>query len=97
MMTEGRAFTRSDAASDQLAVVDAGTARRLWPGRSAIGQRFRPPQGDSWLTVVGVVGETRQVDPDWQGGDLRYYVPFPLGEVHMGGRLVVRSDSPKRS
>ena len=92
---EGRAFTRSDAAADRLAVVDAASARRLWPGRSAIGRRFRPPQGASWLTVVGVVGETRPVDPDWQGGDLKYYVPFPLGQVHTGGRLVLRSDTPE--
>ena len=94
-LLEGRAFTRSDAAADQLAVVDAASARRLWPGRSVIGQRFRPPQGEAWLTVIGVAGETRQVDPDWQGGDLRYYTPFPHGQVHTGGRLVVRADTPE--
>ena len=94
-LLEGRAFTREDGAADQLAIVDAATARNLWPGRSAIGQRFRPPHGDSWFTVVGVVGETRQVNPDWQGGDLRYYEPFPLRQVPTGGRLVVRSDAPE--
>ena len=94
-LLQGRAFTRQDGAADRLAVVDAATARSLWPGRSAIGQRFLPPQGDSWLTVVGVVGEMRQVNPDWQGGELRYYEPFPLRQVPAGGRLVVRSDTPE--
>ena len=94
-LLEGRAFTREDDAAGRLAIVDAATARSLWPGRSATGQRFRPPHGDSWLTVVGVVGETRQVNPDWQGGDLRYYEPFPLHQVHTGARLVVRSDAPE--
>ena len=94
-LLEGRAFTREDDAADRLAIVDAATARSLWPGRSAIGKRFRPPQGDSWLTVVGVVGETRQVNPDWQGGELRYYEAFPFRQVHTGGRLVVRSDTPE--
>ena len=45
--------------------------------------------------MIGVAGETRQVDPDWQGGDLRYYTPFPHGQVHTGGRLVVRADTPE--
>ena len=94
-LREGRAFTPEDRAADQVAIVDAASARSLWPGRSALGLRFRPPQGDSWLTVVGVVGETRQVNPDWQGGDLRYYVPFPFRQVHTGGHLVVRSDTPE--
>ena len=94
-LLEGRTFTRADDAADGLAIVDAATARGLWPGRSAIGQRFRPPQGEAWLTVVGVVGETRQVNPDWQGGDLRYYVPFPLDQIDTGARLVVRSDIPE--
>ena len=94
-LLEGRAFTPDDVAGDQLAIVDAAMARSLWPGRSAIGQRFRPPRGNAWLNVVGVVGETRQVNPDWQGGDLRYYVPFPLDQVPAAARLVVRSDTPQ--
>ena len=94
-LLEGRSFTREDDAAARSAVVDAVFAASLWPGRSAIGQRFRPPQGEAWLTVIGVAGETRQVDPDWQGGDLRYYTPFPRGQVHTGGRLVVRADAPE--
>ncbi len=38
-------------------------ARRLWPGRDALGQRFRPGAGDTaggWFTVVGVVGDMRR-------------------------------------
>ncbi|MCY4119981.1 MAG: ABC transporter permease, partial [Acidobacteria bacterium] len=94
-LLEGRAFTRRDAASaDKVAVVEVGSARHLWPDGSPIGRRFRPPYFDSWFTVVGVVGETRQVNTDWPGGDLRYYVPFPPEQVHTEVRLVVRTDTP---
>ena len=95
-LLEGRAFTRQDAgAADRVAIVEVPTARRLWPERSAIGQRFRPPYDDSWFTVVGVVGATRQVNPDWPGGDLRYYVPFAPEQVRTEVRLVVRTDAPE--
>ena len=45
--------------------------------------------------MVGVVGETRQVNFDWQGGDLRYYVPFPPHQVQTEPRLVVRTVTPE--
>ena len=95
-LLEGRPFTPGDAASaEAVAIVEAGSARRLWPDGSVIGRRFRPPHLDSWFTVVGVVGETRQVNADWPGGDLRYYVPFPPAQVQTEARLVVRTDAPE--
>ena len=94
-LLEGRAFTRGDAASaEAVAIVEAGSAGHLWPDGSAVGRRFRPPYSDSWFTVVGVVGDTRQVNSDWPGGDLRYYVPFPPRQVQTEARLVVRTDAP---
>ena len=95
-LLEGRAFTSRDAASaEAVAIVEAGSARRLWSDGSPIGRRFRPPHVDSWFTVVGVVGDTRSVNADWQGGDLRYYVPFPPAQVETEARLVVRADAPE--
>ena len=38
-------------------------ARRLWPGRDPLGERFKLGAGDSdslWFTVVGVVGDMRR-------------------------------------
>jgi len=51
------------------AVINERMAQQLWPGKDAVGQRFRPrnPEwvtapGDApeWLTVVGVVEDVRQ-------------------------------------
>ncbi len=64
-LLEGRLFTDRDTAdAPPVALVSASTARTLWPGRSAIGQRFMlthdgaPPER-AWRTVVGVVSDVR--------------------------------------
>ena len=37
-------------------------ARKLWPGKPALGQRFKFGESDTlgWKTVVGVVGDVTQ-------------------------------------
>jgi predicted permease len=62
----GRVFTGRDTAdAPRVAIVSESTARRLWPGRDAIGKRlsmstFTPGQpGRAWRTVVGVVSDVR--------------------------------------
>lgn len=54
---EGRLFDDRDrAGSMPVAVVNQSLAARLWPGRSALGQRLRRGlPGEGWMTVVGVV------------------------------------------
>lgn len=77
-LLEGRLFDASDdEGASHVAVIDRAMAERLWPGESALGQRFNPrgmdPWPDEWLTVVGVVGEVT----DWgqaPGGAPTYYV-----------------------
>ncbi len=73
----GRDFTSRDAfevAPPAMLVSDA-TAKRLWPGETALGKRLKPGARDSvspWYTVVGVVGDVNhrglggeeQSDPD---------------------------------
>ena len=59
---EGRPFTDADAA--QVIIVDERLAHRMWPDRSAIGQRLLVDPGSSGVpsiraTVVGVVPHLR--------------------------------------
>jgi putative ABC transport system permease protein len=61
---EGRVFDQRDGPGvPPVAVVNETLARRFWPGESPVGKRFRDvtPQGagDPWITVVGLVRDTR--------------------------------------
>ncbi|HSY83449.1 MAG TPA: ADOP family duplicated permease, partial [Gemmatimonadaceae bacterium] len=58
----GRGFLDSDREGSQaVAVVSATVAQRYWPGQDPIGKRIRASTAtpQPWLTVVGVVGDTR--------------------------------------
>lgn len=66
-LLRGRLFEDSDAAgTPHVAVVNASMANRFWPGEDPLGRRFHlggmDPYRDDWVTVVGVVGETRRWD-----------------------------------
>ncbi|HEX5411053.1 MAG TPA: ABC transporter permease [Terriglobia bacterium] len=61
-LLRGRTFTDNDAAgAPKVAVISKDLARRDWPGENPVGQRIRIEDSSPspWLTVVGVVGETR--------------------------------------
>ena len=63
-MKRGRAFTENDAEKAMpVVVVNETFARTFFPGEDVLGRRVRAPgrtEPGPWLTVVGVVGDTRQ-------------------------------------
>ena len=67
-LRRGRDFTdHDDAASPGVVVVDDAAARRLWPGEDPLGKRITfsdSAEGAAWLSVVGVVGEIKDVSLD---------------------------------
>jgi putative ABC transport system permease protein len=82
-LLEGRFLTAQDGRdSPQVVVISRSMAQLLWPGQDAIGKRIKfgpeekpEQQMDPWRTVVGVVGDIRQV-PIPQEPDLTAYFPF---------------------
>ncbi|MDQ3486716.1 MAG: ABC transporter permease [Acidobacteriota bacterium] len=69
-LRSGRFFSESDTATSPLVViVDERLAKKFWPGQDPVGRRmykpgnpedFTKPRPDTkWITVVGVVPETR--------------------------------------
>jgi putative ABC transport system permease protein len=78
-VVEGRPFQDGDAAgAPEVVILNRALARRLFEGRSAIGQRVKlvnPEYPDSWRTVVGVVGEVRYSGLD-DPGEAALYTPF---------------------
>jgi putative ABC transport system permease protein len=87
----GRALADIDREPGQsVAVINQSMASRFWPGRDAIGRRFRlvrtPERG--WVTVVGVCGNT--ID-DWfdSRNEPTMYLPVaqrPDATVHLVAR-----------
>lgn len=77
---QGRAFTPQDRADAPLvAVVNETMARALWPGRDPVGQRFRDPDEDLLIQVVGVAADARYTSLGEPPTPLFY---LPLEQIH---------------
>lgn len=55
---EGRVLSDSDM-KGSAAVINDATARRYWPGESAIGKRLRLDAKGDWHDIIGVVGDVK--------------------------------------
>src|SRR4029077_10902648 len=56
----GRSFTQSDTAdSPWVTVINESMAREYWEGQDPIGSRLQLGPGETWRTVIGVVGDVR--------------------------------------
>jgi predicted permease len=63
-LLEGRLFDQRDGSGTAaVAIISESMAQRLWPGApQTVGRRLKIPGGNTpndWITVVGVVGNTR--------------------------------------
>jgi predicted permease len=66
-LVEGRDFTQADDGRNHVVIVNQALAAREWPGQSAIGHRVHTGEihlanGESWATVIGVVGNVHSYD-----------------------------------
>jgi predicted permease len=60
-MLQGRAFNDADRADAlPVAIVSRSVARRFWPNEDAVGKRVGYPYDNQWMTIVGVVPDTKQ-------------------------------------
>jgi putative ABC transport system permease protein len=84
----GRDFSARDRpGSEPVAIISATMARRYWPGQDPIGRRVRMERFDNeWLTIVGVVGDTRMFNW-WDGEENLSAVYVPLDQRPFGGTL----------
>jgi putative ABC transport system permease protein len=72
----GRAFTEADRGDQaQVTIVSQSFARRFWPNGDAIGKRIGYPYESPWLTVVGIVPDTKQ-DSLRDTTSMSMYVPW---------------------
>jgi putative ABC transport system permease protein len=108
-IVRGRDFTAADREDAPLVViVNRNLAEHYWPGQDPIGKRLHrgPAEGAlPWLTVVGEIGEVKQLAADVPTGP-QFYVPAsqfkadagPFATPGMltgnGGSIVLRSQLP---
>jgi putative ABC transport system permease protein len=63
-LVRGRFFTSADRPdAPRVAIINETTARTHWPNDDPLGKRFKlgnPDQDVPWLTIVGVVADTRR-------------------------------------
>jgi putative ABC transport system permease protein len=63
-LVRGRDLMESDdQRAPEVALISATTARHFWPSQDPIGKRFmlgHPVKDGPWITVVGIVGDTKQ-------------------------------------
>jgi predicted permease len=86
----GRGFTALDH-KDTLRVVVVNQAMvRYWEGSDPIGARLSTDGGDTWWTVVGVVGDVRQFGLD-RAAVPQAFIPLAQMPTGLGGRIMVRT------
>jgi predicted permease len=90
-MREGRDFNTGDTADAlAVAVINETMAKRFWPGESPLGRRFTfgspTDTNPGWLTIVGVVGDTRRVGYD---APIRPETYLPMAQQSSRRMLIV--------
>jgi putative ABC transport system permease protein len=87
-LREGRWLTQHDGPDAPAALVSETFVRHRFPDGRALGRRIRLPDGP-WLTIVGVVGDVRNVALD-ERPDEAVYQPLALNPGHYM-RIVARA------
>lgn len=88
-LIRGRLFERSDdPESESVVLLSQAASARHFPGGDPVGQRISINGGQSWSTVVGVVGDVRQADFE-SGLNEEMYIPY--AQAGFARRLLVRA------
>ena len=96
-LRSGREFSDTDRAEKpRVAIVNETFARRLFAGRSALGQRVRRPASDGnpepWAEIIAVVADSRYLT---LGEEIRPQVYWPFGSGVGNMTLHVRTEATR--
>jgi putative ABC transport system permease protein len=89
-LVKGRVFTELDHRQAPVVAVINQSMTRYWEGRDPIGSRISFNNGQTWATVVGVVGDVRQFGLDQQAV-AQVYAPLRQTPFGLAGRVLVRT------
>jgi predicted permease len=88
----GREFTHQDTVrAPGVVIVNQTMAQKFWPQENPVGKRIL--EGDSWLTVVGVVGDVRHWGLD-NGSAPQFFRPYTQAAWPVMSVVVRTTSSP---
>jgi putative ABC transport system permease protein len=93
-LVRGRVFTESDDRNTPPVVVVNKAMMRYWEDADPIGSRISLDNGQSWATVVGIVGDVKQFGLD-KPAVAQVYTPLRQTQQGLGGLLLLRSNSDR--
>ncbi len=89
-LIRGRFFENSDDANTpSVLIISQSMARHYWEEEDPLGKRISADGGQTWETVVGIVGDTRQFGMDKEPIDV-VFQPFAQN-AYFGRRFLVRT------
>jgi len=86
----GRGFSEMDHQEAPAVALINKSMMRYWDKRDPIGSRISVDNGQSWQTIVGVVGDVRQYGLD-QEAIAQVYIPLRQAVAGLAGRVLVRT------
>ena len=89
-LVSGRPFAATDTREAAPVALISQTMARHWGRRSPIGTRVSVDGRETWVTVVGVVGDVRQYGLEREAL-AQVYLPLTQTPVPIGGRILVRT------
>ena len=89
-LREGRTFQATDTRDRARVAVINKTMARQWEGKSPLGSHVSFDQGETWLTVVGVVDDVRQRGLSGQR-EAQVYTSLSQTPNGLPGRVLVRT------
>lgn len=91
-LTKGRDFSdRDNSVAPAAAIINDDLARVYFPGEDPIGKRITFDEGVSWISIVGVIGDVKQLGLDSTTQPEVYFPYLQIASPEMS--LVVRTAS----
>jgi putative ABC transport system permease protein len=87
----GRVFNDLDHREAPLVALINRSMMRYWGDQDPIGSRISVNNGQTWLTVVGIVGDVRQFGLD-QEAVAQVYAPLRQTPFGLAGRVLLRTE-----
>jgi predicted permease len=95
-LVQGRTFTEADGPETQRVVVINRAMMRYWDKSDPVGSRISLDNGQTWSTIVGIVGDVKQFGLD-QPAVAQVYTPLRQTQQGLGGLVLVRTTADAAS